>query len=215
MGWQDPTGSPVASSSSNHAVVRSKSNGELFTSNLQIENQSIAGFSMQLTRNLLLNVKGAGLGQSLTLLVLEFNQDLLMPAPTVLEVTWELLSWTPLGVATSSLLNDSPPTPSLSYFTSSTDLSSGNWTIQMSSFIDVTPPPGQFVPFNICDKVAPLSSDLPPAPYACTVQPSTMLNVDPTSSLLFPSYALHGVHTVFAYDNSSAPKSVYTHHWTV
>src|ERR1700677_1575529 len=99
---------------------------------------------MQPTQNLLLNVKGAGLGQSSTLLVLGFNQDPLMLVPTVLEVMWELLSWTPLGVTTSSLLNDNPPTPSLSHFPSSTDSSSGNQKIQMSSFIDVTPSPGQF-----------------------------------------------------------------------
>src|SRR6202034_4149101 len=40
-----PTGSPVALSLSNHAVVRSKCNRELFTSNLQNKNQSIARFS--------------------------------------------------------------------------------------------------------------------------------------------------------------------------
>jgi len=178
-----PTGSPVASSLSNCAVVRSKSNGELFTSNLQNKNQSIAGFSMPPTQNLLLNAKGVGLGRSSTLLVLGFTQDPLMPVQTVLEVTWQLLPWTSLGVATSSSLDDSPPTPSLLHFLSSIDLSSGNQTIQMSSFINVTLPPGQFVPFSVCDKVAPLSSDLPPAPYAYMVQPSTILNVDPTFSL--------------------------------
>jgi len=150
-----------------------------------------------------------------TLLVLGFSQDLLIPVPTVLEVGWQPLSWTSLGVTTSSSLDDSPPIPSLLHFLSLTDSSSGNQTIQMSGFINVTPPPGQFVPFSVCDKVAPLSSDLPPAPYAYTVQLLTMLNIDPTSSLSFLSYALHGIHTVFAYDNSSAPKPVYTHHWTV
>jgi len=60
-----------------------------------------------------------------------------------------------------------------------------------------------------------LKSDLPPALYAYMVQPSTILNVDPTSSLLLLSYALHGVHIVFVYNKSSAPESAYMHHWTV
>ena len=110
------------------------------------------------TQNLLLNAKGVGLGRSSTLLVLGFTQDRLMPVPTVLEVAWQLPSWTSLGVATSSSLDDSPPTPSLLHFLSTTDSSSSNQTIQMSSFINVTLPPGQFVPFSVCDKVTPLSS---------------------------------------------------------
>src|ERR1700683_1435269 len=84
-----------------------------------------------------------------------------MPVQTVLEGAWQLLLWTSLGIATSSSLDDSPPTPSLLHFLSITDSSSGNQTIQMSGFINVTLPPGQFVPFSVCDKVSPLSSDLP------------------------------------------------------
>src|ERR1700691_6477773 len=80
------------------------------------------------------------LGKSLTLLMLGFSQDLLTPAPTVLEVAWELLSWMPLGIATSSSSDDSPPTPSLSHLSPSTDSLSGDWTIQISVFIEVTPP---------------------------------------------------------------------------
>jgi hypothetical protein len=209
-----PAGGPATTSSANRTVVRSKSDGELFMSSSQNENHSMAGFSTPPPRNSPPNSKGAGLRRSSTLPSSGFSQDPLMPAPTVPEVAWESLSWTPPGVVASGSSDDSPPTPSLSHSPSSTDSSSGDRTIQMSGFIDVTPPPGQFVPFNVCDsnKAEPLSSDLPPAPYAYTVQPPTMLDVDPTSGLSFPSYASHGVHAVFPYDNSSAPESI---HWTV
>jgi len=83
--------------------------------------------------------------------------------------------------------SDSPPTPSLSHSPSSTDSSSG------MTFIDANLPRSQFFPFGIPDKVHPQSLDIPAAPYTYAAQPQPMFDIDPTSGLSFPSYALHGV----------------------
>jgi hypothetical protein len=71
------------------------------------------------------------------------NQDPLIPALTVPEVSWESLPWT-VGSCGSSAdsSNESPSTPALPYSSSSTELPSGDQTIQMSSFIDIAPSPG-------------------------------------------------------------------------
>jgi hypothetical protein len=63
------------------------------------------------------------------------------------------------GTSVSS--NDSPPTLSLSHSPSSTDSSSGDRTIQMSTFIDTTSPPSQFFLFGISDKTHPQTLDVP------------------------------------------------------
>ena len=203
---KSPAGSSAISPTSNRAVVRSKSDGALFTSSVQNEKGHVLGFSTPPPRNLSPNSRGAGLRRSSTLPVSNsgFSQDLLTPAPTIPEVTWEALPWTPVSNSSSS--NDSPSTPSLSHSPSSTDSSSGDRTIQMSNFIDATPPPGQFAQLGTYDKTA---SDLPP-PYA---QP-TLLDVDPTSGLSFPSYGSHGVNAGFVHDNLSTHNAMYTH-WTV
>jgi hypothetical protein len=64
----------------------------------------------------------------------------------------------------------------------------------MSSFISVTMTPGQFVPLGTYNKVASVFAPV----HAYTVQP-TVLDVDPTTSLWFPSYVLHGVNVGFVY----------------
>jgi hypothetical protein len=60
------------------------------------------------------------------------------------------------GITTS---NDSLPTPPLSYSPLSTDSSSGDRTIPISSFIDIVLPANLFLPCNTSDKVPPLSLD--------------------------------------------------------
>jgi hypothetical protein len=166
-----PAGSLVIAPASNRAVARSKGDGELFTSSVQNENRNIAGFNTPLPRNLSLE---AVIDASSVQFRIWSRPT---PAPTIPEVTWGALPWTP--VTNSSSPNDSPSTPSHSHSPSSTDSSSGDRTIQTPS---ATPPPGQFPLLGTYDKAA---SDLNPAPYAFTVQPPTILNVDRTSGLSF------------------------------
>jgi hypothetical protein len=94
---------------------------------------------------------------------------------------------------------------------SSTDSSSGDRTIQMSTFVDATSPPSQFLPFGISVKVHPQTLDIPVAPYTYAAQPRAMLDIDPTSGLSFPS---HDVDMIFVYDNSAEPDTMCSR-WTV
>ena len=82
------------------------------------------------SRHLSPNLKGAGLSRSSTLPTLGYSQDALVPAPRAPVVSWDSISWILLGITTP---NDSSPTPPLSHSPSSTDSSSGDRTIQMSS----------------------------------------------------------------------------------
>lgn len=100
--------------------------------------------------------------------------------------------WTPLVVTTSY---DSTSTPSLSHTPSLTNSLSGDQTIQMSSFIVTTSLTGQFGTYG---KMPLPSSDLPLAQYAYTVQPTAMLDIDPSSGLLFLSYVSQGINMGFA-----------------
>jgi hypothetical protein len=209
-----PAGSPAASSSANRAVVRSKSDGELFSSTAQYDNGDNPAFSTPPLRNIPPRTQGTGLRRSSTVPSLGFSQDPLMPPPTIPDVAWEPLPWTPPGLSTSGSSSDSPSTPPLSHSPASTDSSSGDRTIQMSSFIDVTPSPGQFVPLGTYEKAAPFASDFPSAPYAYATQPPPMVDVDPTSGLSFPSYPSHGVNVAFMFNNLSAPDAMYAQ-WTV
>jgi len=175
-----PTGCPVPSLTSSRAVIRSKSDGELFATSGQGDTRNNPWFSTPLPRHLMRNSQGAGLRRAATLPVSGFS-DSLMPPPTVPEDSWE--SWTPASVVTSVSSNDSPPTPSLSHSPSSTDSSSGDRTIQMSSFIDTTSPPGPFLPYGISDKPHQ-TLDVPAEPYAYAAHPQqAMFEVDPASGL--------------------------------
>ena len=200
---KSPAGYPASSSSPNRAVVRSKSDGELFASSSQGYNP---GFSTPPSRHLSPNSKGAGLRRSSTLPMLGYSHDALMPAPGAPEVSWDSISWTPPGITTS---NDSPPTPPFSHSPSSTDSSSGDRTIQTSSFIDIASPANPFLPCNTSDKAPPLSFDRQAPPYTYTAQSHAMLDVDPKLGLSFPSYVSHGVNVTFAYDNSSLTNAMY------
>jgi hypothetical protein len=213
--WVGKTPAGCSPPSSNRPVVRSKSDGELIANSGPSEARSHACFSTPPPpRQLSRNSQGAGLRRASTLPPSGFSQDPLVPAPTVPEDSWEALPWTPASVVTSVSSNDSPPTPSLSHSPSSTDSSSGDRTIQMSTFIDTTSPPSQFFPFGISDKAHPQTLDVPAAPYTYAAQPQAILDVDPTSGLSFPSYVSHGVDTTFVYDNSAGPDAMYSH-WTV
>jgi hypothetical protein len=202
--WVGKSPAAAASSSPNRAVVRSRSDGELFMSSSQGNNP---GFSTPPSRHLSPNSKGAGLRRSSTLPTSGYSQDALMPAPGAPEVSWDSISWTPPGITTSMSSNDSPPTPPLSHSPSSTDSSSGDRTIQMSSFIDIASPANPFLPCNTSDKAPPLSFDR--QVYTYTAQSHAMLDVDPTSGLSFPSYVSHGVNATFAYDNSCLTDAMY------
>ena len=142
---KSPAGCPASSSSPKRAVVRSRSGGELFMSSSQGNNPRL---STPPSRHLSPNSKGAGLRQSSTLSTSGYSQDALMPAPGAPEVSWDSISWSPPGITTSMSSNDSPPTPPLSHSPSSTDSSSGDRTIQMSSFIDIASPANPFLPCN-------------------------------------------------------------------
>jgi hypothetical protein len=84
----------------------------------------------------------------------------------------------------------------------------------MLTFINATLPPSQFFLFGISNKVHPQSLDVPAVPYTYTAQPQPMLDVDPTSGLLFPSYASLGVDMTFTYGSLARPDAMYSH-WTV
>jgi hypothetical protein len=89
-----PTGFPTALSSSNHIVIRSKSDGELFMTSGQGDCGNISGFCTPPLQNVSQNSKAVGFRQVATVLTVGFSQDQVMPAPTILEVSWKSLSWT-------------------------------------------------------------------------------------------------------------------------
>lgn len=202
-----PAAPVVSSASSNRAVVRSKSDGELLAGRSHNESQGVAEFSPPLPAY----AGGAGLKRSSTLPASGyFHQDPHIPAP---EVGWEALPWPAgncgsdgSGIATSI---ESPSTPALSYSPSSTESSSGDRTIQMSSFIDIAPSPGRFGVLGAGDKGLPLSSEEHAAQHHH--------DVDPASGLSFLAYgAYHSGNVPFVYDPSAAPapESLYSH-WTL
>lgn len=205
--WVGKTPVSYTASSSNRAVVRSKSDSELFISSGQSEGNHPGFSTPPPARGLSRNPKGAGLRRASTVPTAGFNQDPLVFKTTAPELAWSL-PWTPT-ITTVVPSSDSPPTPSLSHSPSSTDSSSGDRTIQMSGFIDITSPPGQFLPIG---KPVHPSFDIMGAPHAYAVQPHISVDTDSSSGLSFPSYASE--HSTFAYDNSSCPDTMYTH-WTV
>jgi hypothetical protein len=84
----------------------------------------------------------------------------------------------------------------------------------MSSFINITLLPGQFVPLGTYEKAAPFASYFPSALYAYVAQPPLMVDVDPTSGLSLLPYASHGINVAFVFNNLSAPVAMYMQ-WTV
>lgn len=220
VGKTPPGATPTASG--NRPVVRCKSDGELLvgrSNNYGGEYQGavVAEFSPRLPAS----TGGAGLRRSATLPASAYSHpELLNPAPTLPEITWEPLPpWTAGDIGADNISTDTPSTPALSYSPSSTESSSGDRTIQMSSFIDIAPSPGRF-----SDK--PSSEDLTGVPYAYTAQQchlhhhhhhQAIIDVDSTSGLPFPPYpygAYQGGVAPFVYDPSSAaPESLYSH-WT-
>ena len=125
------------------------------------------GFSTSPSRHSSPNLKGAGLRRSSTLPTSGYSQDALMSASGAPDVSWDFISWTPPGITTS---NDSPPTPPLLHSPSSTDSSSGDRTIPMSSFIDIALPANPSLPCNTSDKAPPLSFDRQGPPYTYAAQ---------------------------------------------
>jgi hypothetical protein len=90
----------------------------------------------------------------------------------------------------------------------------------MSSFIDVTPSPAQFVPLGTGEKSLHhhhhyLSSEAHAVAYAYAAQhhhDHVVLDVDSTSGPPIPSsYTFQGP---FVYDPSAMPDSLYSH-WTI
>jgi len=119
------------------------------------------------------------------------------------EVPWEPLSWTPPTIASSGAasVSESPSTLSLCYSSSSTESSSGDRMIQMSSFIDVTPSPGQFVPLGTGEKSL----------HHHHHHDHVVLDVDSTSGIvILSSYTFQGL---LVCDPSVMPDSLYSH-WT-
>ena len=177
---KSPATAGVTSASSNRAVVRSKSDGELLANRSRGECKTFVEFGSSPPAY----SSSAGLKRASTLPSTGFSQDPLLSTNT--DVAWEPLSWTPPAAGGIASTSGSPATPSLTYSPSSTESSSGDRTIQMSSFIDVTPSPGQFVPLGTKVLHHHLSSEPHAAPYTYTAQHHAMLDVDPTSGLSFP-----------------------------
>jgi len=84
---------------------------------------------------------------------------------------WSKSSFMPLSaideLSPIGNLSASPSTPGLSYSPTPTELSSGDRTVQMSSFMDVsTPPPGQFATFGSAQNVKVLPAAPGPFVYS-------------------------------------------------
>ena len=162
-----------APASNTRAVGRSQSDGDLFAPSRE--------------HTAAVPSHGAGLRRSATVPASAFGQETFAPASIVPEAPWELLAWpsgsgftTPsMATPAPSSSGSSPSTPSLSHSPSSTDSSSGERTIQMSSFVDAMPSPAYGKGFG---------GD---APYAYLPHHAAY-DVDPTSGLAFPMYT-HGL----------------------
>ncbi|KZP34733.1 hypothetical protein FIBSPDRAFT_1035709 [Athelia psychrophila] len=176
-------------------VARSQSDGDLFAESTASSKASMAAPSLT----------SSGLRRSATVSACGFRPDAFRQGsfahmPSVQEDPWELLAWpssssfSTQSIATPPLSNgssnSSPSTPALSHSPSSTDSSSGDRTIQMTSFVDAMPSPAQSMPSKSFGSDAYL-------PHHHVVY-----DVDPTSGLAFPMYSAHGLDYSGPYTNA-------------
>ena len=191
---KSPAG-PTTSAPSHRPVVRSKSDGELFSvsgSNDKFSTMMVTGSSTPLSNSL---------RRVATIPTSGICQDPFIPAPAAMELAWDRISWTPPSTSfgtrdLSSVSSDSPPTPPLSFSPTSTESSSGDRTIHMSGFL--TPSPGQFAPFGNAE-LKTMNINAP----AYAAQPSVML--DGAGFALSQGYGQQqAIQGPFVYDNTLA-----------
>lgn len=159
----------------NRPVSRSQSDGDLFAE----------------TSKAIPSLPSSGLRRSSTVPASAFQQDPFSQIPSVSEAPWELLAWPssstfgmPNFLTPPSSNGSSPSTPALSHSPSSTDSSSGDRTIQMSSFVDAMPSPAQLMPTKSFSNETG---------YSYMPHHHAVYDVDPTSGLSFPLYSTHGM----------------------